>query len=173
MLEEALQFFVGKRSIRDDLPGLGAWGWVYDNGGKKIRQFKGDGGRVHLVNLLAAVRSRRTTDLNAPILNGHISSACCHLGNVSYQLGEPSSKKILLKALADASRSGEITESILRHLAANKVDLKRTPPILGSGMTIDRKREIVTGVAGSGSIAQARALFRRKYRARYLMPKSL
>ena len=36
-----------------------------------------------------AVRSRRQEDLNADILEGHFSSACCHLANISYRLGKP------------------------------------------------------------------------------------
>ncbi|HEY8503384.1 MAG TPA: Gfo/Idh/MocA family oxidoreductase, partial [Gemmataceae bacterium] len=40
-------------------------------------------------NFIAAVRSRRVEDLNADILEGHLSSALCHLGNVSHRLGTP------------------------------------------------------------------------------------
>ena len=36
----------------------------------------------------AAVRSRRTQDLNADILEGHYSSALGHLANISYRLGQ-------------------------------------------------------------------------------------
>ena len=45
---------------------------------------------VALGNFLAAVRSRRSADLNAEILEGHLSSALCHTGNISYRLGRAS-----------------------------------------------------------------------------------
>jgi len=41
----------------------------------------------HMANFLKAVRSRNREDLNADILEGHLSSALCHLGNVAYRLG--------------------------------------------------------------------------------------
>ena len=45
----------------------------------------GDG---HFGNFIAAVRSRKADDLNADILEGHYSTALCHLANISYRLGE-------------------------------------------------------------------------------------
>jgi predicted dehydrogenase len=39
-------------------------------------------------NFIAAVKSRRKEDLNAPFLEGHYSAAICHLGNISYRLGK-------------------------------------------------------------------------------------
>jgi predicted dehydrogenase len=41
----------------------------------------------HFANFIQAVRSRKVEDLNADILHGHLSSALCHLGNISYRLG--------------------------------------------------------------------------------------
>ena len=39
-------------------------------------------------NFIAAIRSRRKEDINAPYLEGHYSAAICHLGNISYRLGK-------------------------------------------------------------------------------------
>ena len=41
----------------------------------------------HVANFLAAVRSRRTSDLTADIEEGHLSAALCHLANASYRTG--------------------------------------------------------------------------------------
>jgi len=40
----------------------------------------------HFGNFVNCVRSRKQEELNADILEGHLSSALCHLGNISYRL---------------------------------------------------------------------------------------
>ena len=45
---------------------------------------------AHMANFLAAVRSRRAGDLHAEALEGHVSTACCHMANISYRLGKRS-----------------------------------------------------------------------------------
>ena len=56
---------------------------------KQIKKFSGagedEGG--HFGNFIKAVRSRKKEDLKADILEGHLSSALCHTGNISYRLG--------------------------------------------------------------------------------------
>ncbi len=49
---------------------------------------RGPGGGNHFANFIAAVRSRDKADLNAELLEGHYSAALCHLGNISYRLGQ-------------------------------------------------------------------------------------
>lgn len=41
----------------------------------------------HMQNFVDAVRSRRWQELNAEIEETHLSTALCHLGNISYRLG--------------------------------------------------------------------------------------
>jgi predicted dehydrogenase len=41
----------------------------------------------HVENFLKAVRSRKRSDLNCDILEGHVSATLCHLANTSYRLG--------------------------------------------------------------------------------------
>ncbi|MEM7200962.1 MAG: Gfo/Idh/MocA family oxidoreductase [Planctomycetota bacterium] len=60
---------------------------AFDLDGKPIKMFEGAGD--HIGNFLDAVRARDPKLLNADIEGGHISSAMCHLGNVSYRLGTP------------------------------------------------------------------------------------
>src|SRR5690606_6294078 len=80
-------------------------GKVVDPQGNTIREIKGttgpDGGRqLHRENFVKAVRSRRSEDLNCGVRAGHLSSALCHLGNISHHLGEP----IALNALPEQTR---------------------------------------------------------------------
>ena len=60
-------------------------GLVLDNQGKKIKQFSG--GEGHFENFIQAVRSGKQADLAADVLEGHLSTAICHAGNISYRLG--------------------------------------------------------------------------------------
>jgi predicted dehydrogenase len=39
-------------------------------------------------NFIQCVRTRHYRDLHADVTKAHLSSACCHLGNISYRLGE-------------------------------------------------------------------------------------
>ncbi len=64
----------------------------YDGKGKppeglKLPDVGGAGVANHFQNFIDCVRSRRREDLNADILEGHLSAALCHLGNISYRLG--------------------------------------------------------------------------------------
>ena len=43
--------------------------------------------RPHVENFLKAVRSRKRTELNCDILEGHISASLCHIANTSYRVG--------------------------------------------------------------------------------------
>jgi predicted dehydrogenase len=47
----------------------------------------GSGGGDHFANFLKAVHARDPKLLNAPVLDGHLSAAYCHLGNIAYRLG--------------------------------------------------------------------------------------
>jgi predicted dehydrogenase/ketosteroid isomerase-like protein len=41
----------------------------------------------HMANFLAAVRSRKASDLTCDIEDGHLSAALCHLANIGYRVG--------------------------------------------------------------------------------------
>jgi predicted dehydrogenase len=56
--------------------------------GKRGPKGGGDGAHRELVrNFYDVVRSRKKSDLLAPIDYGHTAAALCHLGNISYRLG--------------------------------------------------------------------------------------
>src|ERR1700684_1615632 len=56
---------------------------AFDKDGKEIKRFEGYSS--HFENFIKAVRSRKESDLNAPIREGHLSSALCHTANISYR----------------------------------------------------------------------------------------
>ncbi len=43
---------------------------------------------LHFENFRKAVMSRRVSDLNCDVLDGHLSAALCHLANISYRTGD-------------------------------------------------------------------------------------
>ncbi|MBL8176190.1 MAG: Gfo/Idh/MocA family oxidoreductase [Bryobacterales bacterium] len=60
----------------------------------------------HMSNFVAAVRSRRHTDLTADIEVGHLSAALCHMANISYRVGrklqfDPSKERFVNDAEAN------------------------------------------------------------------------
>ena len=73
-------------------------GWVlltnrswkaYDGAGKLVKQSESDlGQQAHIRNFLNAVRTRKRKSLNQEIYSGHISSAMCHAGNISWRTGK-------------------------------------------------------------------------------------
>lgn len=138
---------------------------VFDNDGNKVTEF--DAGGDHMRNFLDAVRSRKHTDLHADIEEGHLSSALCHLGNVSYLLGElvPFDKQS--KAFGDNKEAYETFARFEEHLAANNVVLKETKYRLGRELHIDTIHETCE------HNSQANRLLTREYRKPYVVPEKV
>ena len=63
-------------------------------------------GGNHFANFIKVVRSRRTSDQNAPVETAHLASGLAHLGNISYRLGrqlefDPEKERFIGDAEAD------------------------------------------------------------------------
>ncbi|MCH8924127.1 MAG: hypothetical protein IIA67_13390 [Planctomycetes bacterium] len=138
-------------------------GAAFDKDGQKVREFKGGGN--HFANFLAAVRSRNHEDLNADIEQGHLSSALCHLGNISYRLGEQLSVPEVKERLEGLQTSEQVLESYERftgHLADN--DLAKTKLAWGANLTVDTAKEKFVGNS------QADDMLTRNYRTPFIVP---
>jgi predicted dehydrogenase len=120
-------------------------GWAFDKQGKRIKQFTGVGGRDHQENFIKAVRSRKAGDLNADIEQGHLSSALCHLGNISYRLGQDSTPAQVLERLQGDAGARDSWERFQAHLKANEVDLAQKSVVLGPWLTVDPRLERFVG----------------------------
>ena len=94
---------------------------AYDRAGKLVRQFKGHD--RHMANFIDVVRSRKTGALYGPIEEGHISSALCHLGNISHQLGKATPAGELRETIKGNANLAEANGRMTGHLAANGVNL--------------------------------------------------
>jgi len=143
-------------------------GWIYDNKGKKIKQFsKGGGG--HSPNFLKAIRTRKVSDLNADIEVGHISSALSHMGNISYRVGQNTNRGEIIEAIRGNKEMVETFERFQEHLLVNNVDLQQTPRILGPWLKMNVKNEKFVGDFSS----EANRLLSREYREPFVVPENI
>ena len=56
--------------------------------GPSMESTREDTTALHFENFRKAVMSRRLSDLNCDVLEGHLSAALCHLANISYRTGD-------------------------------------------------------------------------------------
>jgi predicted dehydrogenase len=140
---------------------------AYDKDGKEIRQFKGKGEEDHFANFIKAVRSRKLEDLNADILEGHLSSALCHTGNISYRLGLQAEPDEIQATLKGDNAALETLARMEEHLAANGVDLKQCKLTIGPALRMDPKQERFIGND------KANQLLTRDYRVPFVVPKEV
>jgi len=140
-------------------------GAAFDKEGNKVQEFKGGGD--HYGNFLAACRSRKHEDLNADIEEGHLSSALCHLGNISYRLGEQLSVPQVEERLQGVQSAEHAVDSFQRfkdHLAHNKLDLEKVQLGFGQNLAFDPANETFIGNDA------ANAMLTRDYRAPFVVP---
>jgi predicted dehydrogenase len=129
---------------------------AFDPNGQVIKKFGGGGD--HFGNFLQAVRNRKMEELHADILEGHLSSALCHLGNTSYRLGKPQPFSQKSKAFGDDKDAYETLARMEEHLKANSVPLDATSYQVGRKLAIDSKAEKFV------NDKEADALLTREYR---------
>ncbi|MSU24555.1 MAG: Gfo/Idh/MocA family oxidoreductase [Opitutus sp.] len=137
---------------------------AYDKAGQVVKEFRGTDG--HMQNFVDVVRSRKLADLRGPILEGHLSSALCHLGNISHQLGRAVPPDVLREKISGNAPLAEAYGRMVEHLAANNVDLRQTAATLGVALTVEAKAERFTGP----DAAAANAMLRRADRAPFTVP---
>ncbi len=137
---------------------------VYNNDDKMIKEFKGGGD--HFGNFIQAVRTRNPRDLNAEILEGHLSSALCHTGNISYRVGE-TAKTNDIKDFVDKKyeAASDAFNRMVEHLVdKNEVDLKATPLTLGPVLNMDTKSETFPNHKAANKLTT------REYREPFVVP---
>ena len=141
-------------------------GWIYDNDGKKVKQFSGRGGAGHHENFIKAVRSRKRSDQNADIEVGHLSAALCHMANTSHRLGKKATVDEVRAAIGDNAEMMDSFNRMLEHLAANEVNLEKEPITLGPVLTMDPKTERYVGENSD----LANMFIKRNYREPFVVP---
>jgi hypothetical protein len=135
---------------------------AYDQSGKEIKAWKG--AEDHFANFIQACRSRNYQDLNADILEGHLSSALCHTGNISHRLGQETAPNAILESIKAQPFSEEAFERMREHLAKNEVDLETDQLTLGPVLKMDGQRETFLDNAA------ACTMLKDNYRQPYVVP---
>jgi hypothetical protein len=139
---------------------------AFDNNGNKVKEFKSkiQGTDPHFANFIDAVRSRNHKDLNADIEEGHLSSALCHTGNISYRLGKQTSPEAIAK-FAKGERGGtDAVDRMAEHLAQNEISIAKELLALGPALKMNPKTERFL------SNDDANAMLTRDYRKPYVVP---
>ncbi len=138
----------------------GAVAFTHD--GEKIESW--EGAKDHFANFIDVVRSRRLEDLNADIREGHLSSAMCHMGNVSHLLGGEAAPEEMRRELETHPAARETLDRLLTHLDANRVDVAKTPLTFGPWLEMDPETERFRGNNDANRLAT------REYREPFVVP---
>lgn len=139
---------------------------AFGTDGKEITRFEGS--TNHYENFINSVRSRNIDDLTADIREGHLSSAMCHMGNVSHLLGKTHSKQELDTMAGKNPHTQEAWQRMHGHLVANDVDVDTVAGgvRMGPRLTMDPKTERFADDASN-------ALLARNYRKGFVVPKEV
>ncbi|HEY6553962.1 MAG TPA: Gfo/Idh/MocA family oxidoreductase [Vicinamibacteria bacterium] len=144
-------------------------GYIYDNKGKRVEPVEGDGGSGHLQNFLDAVRSRKAETLNAPMQVGHVSALYCHLGNMSYRLGEKAPAGVARQAMQGSPLATERFDDMIKHLTTHGIDTAAATLTLGGTIRMDPATDTCIGP----NAAAANALAQRRYREPFVLPENV
>ena len=137
---------------------------AFDREGKLLKEFKGSGN--HYENFIEAVRSRKASQLNAPILEGHVSSALSHLANISYRTGRDARTSEIARRLAGKAGLDEAFTRLTEHLGHNGIQADKSSLRDGAKLTLDAEGQAFTGE----NAAAANRLLKREYRKPYVVP---
>jgi predicted dehydrogenase len=139
---------------------------AFDLQGQKLKMEAKDDGRAtnHFRNFIEAAKTGKPELLNADVQDGHLSAALCHLGNISYRLGE---LRPITKDDPFACEEGNEAFNRMRsHLSENGVDLSKTRLRVGRTLSFDPKTEKFVGDP------EADKLLTREYRKPFVVPEN-
>jgi predicted dehydrogenase len=136
-------------------------GVFFDQQGKRVKAYRGGLTTEHHVNFINAVRNRRSEDLHASALEGHLSSALCHMGNISHRLGTAVSKEQLEDQCNAEGLRSEVFGRLLEHALVHERDFTERKMMLGPSLAMDPESERFEGPLAD----RANALIKDDYRS--------
>ena len=114
------------------------------------------------------MRSRKSDDLHADILEGHYSAALCHLANDSYRLGQSASFDASPAPLDEGGYGADAFARMKDHLANdNGIALAGRSIQMGRKLMIDAGRESFV------DDPEADKMLTRPYRKPFVVPASI
>jgi predicted dehydrogenase len=120
-----------------------------------------------------AVRTRKPEDNNCDAEVAHYSAACCHLGNISYRLGEGKPKNYDDGSkLVSAYKHKEVGDTMARirdNCKAFGLPIEEMTYVIGPVLTFDPAKEQFTGAQAEA----ANKLLTREYRAPFVVPNAV
>jgi predicted dehydrogenase len=141
---------------------------AFDSSGKEIVKFQ-PATPPQNENFIEAVRSRRGDDLVSDMLQGHLSAVLVHLGNISHRVGRSMPDREIRQRIEGNKELAAAYQRFYDHLAANGVDLDKTPATLGAMLTFDPDTERFVGEFSQA----ANQLVSRQYRAPFVVPEEV
>lgn len=139
-------------------------GVAYDNQGKKIKEFRGQGDLLHQSNFIEAVRRQDRSLLMAEIAVGNDSTGWCNLANIAFRAGDAMSADRADAVQQEQWQSllGEMDQHLAVHgIAMNSDEIKFSPLL-----TLDSKSEQFIGE----NAELANGFLKRQYRKGYEVP---
>jgi predicted dehydrogenase len=141
---------------------------AYRPDGERVRTFSGGGD--HFGNFIAAVRSRRREDLHADIQEGHLSSALCHLANISFRLGTVVPMDRGAEVFPSPSAAAETLEATVEHLGTTTVNGVHVVPLSDTNLQVGRRLTVNPQTERFIDDAEADTYLTRRYRPGFEVP---
>ena len=135
---------------------------VFDLDGNQVRRFNAP--ETHFANWIGAIRSGRREDLNADVLEGHLTAALSHLANISYRLGRPQPFEPRQNIFGNSAEAQNTMVLMEEHLADNRVALDTTSMMVGRRLTVHPTNENFPGDE------EANRMLTRPYREGFVVP---
>ncbi len=135
---------------------------VFNNENREQRRFGGGGD--HYGNWASCIRSGRREDLRGDILEGHLSSALCHLANISYRLGRQVQFDRRNGVLGENREANETMTRMVDHLRTNNVSLEKAMLTVGHRLNVNVQAE------NFGNDEAANRMLTREYRKGFEVP---
>jgi len=135
-------------------------GAAFDKDGKRLFQYKGDGGGAHAPNFINAIRNGTNKELNAEIEVGHYSSVICHQANIGFRLGKSTSVEEARETMKTHPDALNTLNDMLEQLKGNQIDIKKTPFLVGPELVYDRSKEQFVGAKAEAANRLVRIPYR-------------
>lgn len=140
---------------------------AYDADGKKLRDFpSGNGEGRHQQNFVDAVRADDPEMLNAPVENGHYSTAWCHLANIAVRAGQQATEASAEAMIQEAPELAPVAHEMHDLLTAHGVDPFHAEFQISRRLTVDPRAE---RFVGDGAEA-ANEFVSREFRSPFAVP---